>query len=415
MKHVQLSMRLFSDGNKPKASHQVAFQWFSLKTGKWVQFSRRNTNAQGNISVRLVATVFGGPSSAPLLRAVENGTPTPRVLSSGPMLRFDARSQILFADFGQVEVLDDAVYKRLHLDSGQANSADNIAGVPRKAEMSQAILMHNLNNDAVLRSSMTINRQPAGGLVVNSRDAISPTLATAPTANLTVSKEVETLRAILLERDANLSKETLKVVKKDAELASAKTELTAKAAALRDAERRTKAAEDAVKLAERRADTAEGTLEQLKAKAGKKASIHTVLSGLGTKLSDANTDLKTKDSPFRLGAIKVDLRGDISHDGANITLGKDNPNGSGISTELHISDTTPVSTTAVKVPDVADLTESAARRVLRSVGLRMVASQQPITPAQGTPGQARTQHPAAGQNAEHGGDVLVVFGVLNAG
>ena len=84
-----------------------------------------------------------------------------------------------------------------------------------------------------------------------------------------------------------------------------------------------------------------------------------------------------------------------------------------MSTELHVDQSTQADD-VVKVPDVLGLTENAARRVIRSVGLRLAPARQTLKAGTGTPGQSISQHPVAGEMARHGSEVLVVFGAAAA-
>jgi hypothetical protein len=117
--------------------------------------------------------------------------------------------------------------------------------------------------------------------------------------------------------------------------------------------------------------------------------------------------------PFRLSDVKVNLRGRLSNGGDMISLGE-TADGGGISASL-ITDAPAPNVPTREVPSVLGLTESAAGRVLRSVGFRMNAATQLLAKGAGVPGQAVAQHPAAGQPTEFGASVLVVFGVRSQG
>ncbi|NLE97823.1 MAG: PASTA domain-containing protein [Propionibacterium sp.] len=153
-----------------------------------------------------------------------------------------------------------------------------------------------------------------------------------------------------------------------------------------------------------------GALEEvheLSDRLGTETKVIDVIAGLGTQLSATNEQLATQPTPFRLANVRLDLRGRLGGDGQTIVLdGK--PDGSGITADL-ITEPTESAVPQQPVPGVVGLTESAAARVLRSVGLRMESATQQLAAGQGVPGQAVAQHPAAGTQVEYGSSVLVVF------
>ena len=135
---------------------------------------------------------------------------------------------------------------------------------------------------------------------------------------------------------------------------------------------------------------------------------------LGTELVGAQTALKS--SGFSLGSISVNARGLVQGDGSRLNLLdiadlKTLP--AGVLSDVRIDltpDTTVGGEAQIAVPDVAQLTETAARRVLASVGLVLDASYGPrALNGDASEGQAMLQTPGHGTGVARGARVLVIF------
>jgi hypothetical protein len=377
MPDLILRARLFDDDDKPVARHAVAVEMFDLSSGTWRPFVEARSDDKGTIDTRFDLGRLSIGKLGPALRLVEPGTPT-RVLSPGAMLSVSGRARDVLADFGEVERLGDTSFDRR--DTGGA-MRDTVAGLARKAGVPQTNILRNI----------TLN--PRLGTVIGASatrpapvDTARPAIARAE-MDPGIAAEIETMRAINIDAAAKLSE-------KDRIIATREHELTLKNAALDAALARATAAEA----------KAEGTGT---AATGKQADIQSVFTGIGAKLGETQAVLKTAKNPFRIGNIRVDLKGALAEEG-KIVLGADRGDGSGLSVDM-TPDTGARDDTTVTVPDVTGLTLSAARRVLRSVGLKIETATQTVKPDGAPHGQALRQTPAAGGRAPHGSAVLVVF------
>lgn len=149
-------------------------------------------------------------------------------------------------------------------------------------------------------------------------------------------------------------------------------------------------------------------IEELTANTRQAQPIEKVFSGIASQVNIAEETIKQSNIPYKLGNIKVDMRGSLLDEGTKIVVGEGD---GGITTEL-INKTVDSGEVDATVPDIVGLTENAARRVLRSVGLRMKAAYKNVNESDSkeTPGQALSQHPTAESQVASGSSVLVVFG-----
>ncbi|WP_203567263.1 PASTA domain-containing protein [Aestuariimicrobium ganziense] len=149
-------------------------------------------------------------------------------------------------------------------------------------------------------------------------------------------------------------------------------------------------------------------LVELRQSLGNPAPVVDVIGGIGAQLAATNQVLAAQPIPFRLERATLDLRGTLGASGDTIAL--DGQGAGGVKAELVID--APSSARVTQgVPSVVGLTESAAQRVLRSVGFKLDAATQVVGDGGATPGQAIMQHPVAGAQADFGTSVLVVFAV----
>lgn len=291
------------------------------------------------------------------LRLVDHSTQEVLIVAADPMWVFEP--DILLADFGDIRLLKEPYHRK-----GIKVEGDLVIGEPQDRE-------------AVSGTEVQVVIRKLRNELADSRAALVST-----NGELDVRTEQlnsHKVRLASVTSDLDLHKEQLTVATHD--LGTVRTELSAAIAEV---------------------GTLRGTL-------GTPTKVLDVISGLGSQLSATNIELAKQPTPFRLAEVKLDLRGRLGSNGDTIVMdGKGD--GSGLSAELVVD----ASTSAVPtqgVPSVSGLTESAAARVLRSVGFRMDTATQLLAVGTGVPGQAVAQHPAAGQQAEFGTSVLVVFGV----
>ncbi|MEM9059518.1 MAG: PASTA domain-containing protein [Pseudomonadota bacterium] len=417
MRGIIATAQIFSEEGKPAADLALVVEVFLLEARTWEPLDEAQTNREGMVGFKIDGRIFEGARAAPTLRLVEEGDPAPRILATGGIMQFDPRRQLLEVDFGRIDRLEETAFPMLKASASLNRIPHTVAGVSLQEGRSEVALNRNLRmiagaNDSLATMTRTgndviIGDIRRGSIVTNTDDRVISAAGTDRIASategivaVTSTKELDALRAITLEQNQ-------RIVLKDQELAVSKADLLTTS-------NRLTVAETALAAEKKRADEATAKVVELEKTKGVDADVADLVTGLGTKLSLANTSLRTQAHPFRIGTVRVDLKGTPSADGGRIALGgTGDGTSSGLSTELHVGSGTGTNDD-VAVPDVQGLTESAARRVIRSVGLRLAPAYQVVKPGLGTPGQSISQVPAAGAQAKHGAEVLVVFGTAPA-
>jgi hypothetical protein len=392
MGKVVATVHLLTDEGKVAAGHTLSLEAYHLKNRRWQAVARTKTDASGKATLTSATNVVS-ETMAPALRLTEAGSPAPRILAHGGLTQYDARQETLFLDFGKVERLEETAHRLLHTDKRFARTNESISGAPVAPQIStlavNRLVMANptLTNNLLRADVVRERAQPQA-------DLTGVALDPAVTATLLNTKEIDTLKARELQLNAQLLDKSREFTLTTEKLSTATSRIGSLEANL------TQTSAEKEALAKK--------VETFEANTRTPAAIDTVLLGLGSKVSISNARMKSESLPYRLGNVKIDLRGSVSPDGESIIMGDSD---GGVSTEL-ISNNASAEETRVTVPAVVGLTETAARRVLRSVGLRMTTAHQQLAEGTGTPGQALSQHPAASSEANHGTSVLAVFGEL---
>lgn len=379
MGKVVATVQLFTDEGKPASGHTLKLEAFNLEKNAWLAVASGKTDAKGNI--QLTAGVVSG-ALAPALRLVEEGNPAPRVLSHGGLQTYNKRSQLLFLDFGKVERLEETAHALQYTQSRFSRSKETVAGA---ATVPTQTSMLTLNRVAIANPQLFTG--------VNVAAEVEPKITATPViqAELLKNKEIQVLKARELELNADLMDKT--------------RQNTLYAERIETADKQIAVLEQDLSSIRVEKQALSRELELIKTKQKQPAELEGMLLGLGARLDASAKQMKQEQLPYRIGNIKVDLHGALTPDGQSFVFGE----GGGISTEL-INDEAAAAEAQVPVPAIEGLTESAARRVLRSVGLRMSIAHQQLKPGQGVPGQAIGQHPASGGELPHGSEVMVVFG-----
>ncbi|MFW5844886.1 MAG: PASTA domain-containing protein [Planctomycetota bacterium] len=172
-----------------------------------------------------------------------------------------------------------------------------------------------------------------------------------------------------------------------------------------------------LRTTEQKLRTTEQENQAIRAQVSTAQPIQQVAASIGGELHKANLNLKQQAQGYRLGRVQLNLRGVLSGDGTSISmptaaeLGDEKVQGKlqDIGFEL-MPEPEEDGDDQVPVPDVRGLTETAARRVLQSVGLHMESVTQAVSAQRQIPlGQAFLQSPQAGEPAPRRGNVLVTF------
>lgn len=362
--------RLVDADAKPVAGVRVEVQLFYLHSNGWVSVGPATSGASGDLRGKGVIADDTVPL-APAMRLVESGGVV--VLSSTPRVSRRARAALLNVDFGVLTRLPDA------------------ARFVQPRAATRGILDDPFVVGGVVRAA-------AGGLqaveVAALKAEVTKTVEGQFATRLSASAKA------LAERDADMAAQRMALAERETALADVSLKLTKSEAAL--ASLRAGAA-----VGDPRLSAAEGVSET-------SIGVGDLATKLGTELVGAQAALSS--SGFSLGNITVNARGLIQGDGSRLSLLnmadlKALPSGVLSDVKIDLKPDRPAAVEAGLVaPDVRQLTETAARRVLASVGLMLEASFGP--PGLGeavAEGQAMLQTPEPGAATARGGRVLVVF------
>lgn len=330
----------------------VELQAFDRTAGGWVTLGATTTSPTGLVRAR-AALQNDSPILAPALRLVEKGAAV--VLSASPRLAVAEGGAALVADFGELTHLPEP-----------------LRFVPPRG---------------------TKARVPDDPFVVGA--LVGPAAAAAEVADTAAAQKA--LREQVQAEVTHTYEERLLKAQQDQSAAQAMADRHAAELQVAKAE-----IERLVKLPPGAAIAVGGPV-----KMSEFASV------IGNEIGSAQQALKS--SGYALGAISLTAKTLVENDGSVRFLGKDDLKGlsgralSDLVLQFRPDDNAGAAS-ALRVPDVRQLTESAARRILASVGLVLEAhlGSRDIEPAS-APGQAMLQSPAAGQPAVPGARVLVVF------
>lgn len=346
-------VRLLQEGGKPAPGIALQLEALDLRSGTFVTISKGESDAEGLVKAEL------DPARAPpslALRLRLQASADPAVLVAAP--RFKGTATALLADFGSLQLLGER--QRVPLPAATGEFARD-------------------------------------GLLVAALPGEKGSVSGAPEPGDSNERALATIRS--LEAQLQL---------RQAENATLQRELAASAAQVQD--QQAQVAAQAAELARAKED-----LGLFRQQADQKVEVGDYAVALGGELERAQ--LQLKQGNFRLGAVAVTTRAFIDGGGTALQF----PNRadradvaaaavSDISIAFQPADAGAADDGKVTVPDVRQLTESAVRRVLASVGLQLDATHGPLgLVAAAVEGQAMLQTPAAGAKAARGESILVVF------
>lgn len=346
--------RLVDAKGAAQAGLTIDLQAFDRTAGGWVTLASAVSSATGLLRGKGVLE-NDSPILAPALRLVEHGAAV--VLSATARLALADKGALLNVDFGELTRLP-----------------EKLRFVPPRAAL------ESVPDDPLL----------VGALVGPAAAATEPADNAAAQNALRTQVRLEVTR----EYEARLT-QAQKAQAGAQEQAQAKaTELDAARAEIAQ-----------LKAAAAGADPA--------ALAGGPVKVSDFASTIGSEIGSAQVALKR--SGYSLGTISLSAKTLVQTDGTVSFPSKDELKGvpgralSDLVLQFRPDDTA-ADTGGVRVPDLRQLTESAARRVLASLGLVLEAHRgaRELQP-DSAPGQAMLQTPAAGQSAAPGARVLVVF------
>ncbi len=433
MKTITASVRILNDGNKPASGITVNLEMYVLKSNRWLRVGTGKTDVKGNWNVS-VARNTPNEVYAPMLRLIEPGNPSPKVLAQHAYLKYDAAKGILAADFGVVERLENETYKLTATTSQFARSTLYVAAQADQPPEVRTRVAARLNI-----AGATVPRVSTTASPVKANEAELIKLRTSETQ---LKDAIASKEALISARDLELSKvrtsETeLKrtittkdqlISAKEAELSQVRTSetelkrtLTTKEQLISTRDQELKQAKlqitDLNKTLQERLKEMERLKKQREAATGEAPAtpLSTIATNIGSEVDNANKTLQSRNLPYQFGRINLSLAGAVAEDGQSIALARLSDAAkekalSNVKLELLPTKGQADLRDAVTVPDVSGLTETVVRRLLNSVGLKLEVVSKSLGEKSGIPvGQSIQQSPKAGANAARNGTVLVVF------
>lgn len=416
-----------ADGNVAVGA-ALDVQLFDLKTGAWASASSAKTDAAG--TAKGAGTIADDTLPfAPAFRLVEGAG----VISAAPEFTRNARTGALTIDFGQVRRLapaETAIARTLSArtlrtatpiggvvatDAPIAAPSVDVAAIRAQAvdDTTRTFNARLAKNDQDLAARDTQISAQAKQLA--ERDAqIAAVRAEKADAAKAADETTKTLNTRLVQRDQELAARDAQLADRSRVVAEQETEISSLRATLVARE---------VEIEDIKATLPVGTTTGTTG--GTAGTINPAVTTLRTvAVTDLATDMATqldtaqktlKPTGFSLGTIQISAKGVLRDTGSmefpdTETL-KALPQDSLSDLKFQfIPEKVPTSDDGPRVPDVLQLTESAVRRVLTSVGLVLEASTGPrgLNPAV-APGQAMVQSPGAGTIIARGARVMVIF------
>lgn len=349
--------RLVNTLEAPVAGLKVELQIFDRQTGAWAAVSSGVSSATGLLRGK-GSLDQDSALLAPAMRLIEAGQLA--VLSAAPRLSQDGEPAMLYVDFGELLLLDPAV-----------RFVQPRAALARVAD------------DPFTVGALVGRLTPAMQLLDTSASLIA--------LRAQISDELQhNFAATLAEKDSALADKERQLGAREQELAAARTTI------------------DGLRTRAGVTPAAVG-LREIAAPVG----VAEFASQVGVAIGGAQAALKS--TGFSLGRVALTARALVGNNATLSFLDKDElkgiPAGSLSDLELQFGpDRQAVGGGGLLVPDVRQLTESAARRIIASVGLVMETSHgsSELQP-DAAEGQAMLQSPAPGTAVASGARVLVVF------
>lgn len=366
---ANFQLRVLKPDGSPAEGVSLVLQGFDFTKRSWALMIREvKTDAKGAVNRRLQSFEKFLQRGMMKFRFVTGSTRSPQIVAITDIVTQKANTDLINFDFGEVVLLEEPFKTKSAVQNQRAKTL-TFAALPSGAPIGQS-----------------------GGSVLKSDD-------------------VELKRRINILAESKIQELKVEQEKLLGRLSSANRRAQEAEANAADATERLQSLKQSLADKDRSLDDTSARIRTLQDAVTVKSDIGSVVSTIGDQISAANLGMKNKGARFKIAKVAVDLKGAITDSGNSIIMndklasGNDAANLSTIRADLDFDDT-PEETTVLKVPDIIGLTESAAKRVLASVGLKANLA---YRVARKGIGQAIHQAPVAGAETEHGSVVMVVI------
>lgn len=440
MKAILAYAKIQSEKGRDIAGLKIELQMYVNNSGRWVEIAEAVTNAKGDW--RINYTKADNLADAPALRIVEAGVLDSRVLSAGGMYSYSKTKQKLRVDFGVITHLTEA-YPMTASHSLFRRTKHLVVGMYKRQQATRAVIAKALLDART--GGLKIGNIRDEGLAGNATEIDASLIAAVEEGDFDPYKTYEKTAADAdgkpvagAERDLafeigmlrgrkqvdEINVEFLKLKARELEL---ETQLNQKTVQESQSAEKIKIADERIATLEtdlqtkiQEKDILRAENESLQNSASRKTNIQDIAFNIGAQVDEANKKMAIQSRPYRLGKVDLNLKGVISDDGQAMTLAnasdleKTNAENvlAGVQFEL-IPDNSSAVDTSVKVPDIVGLTETAVRRLLTAVGLRIETANKSVGENATVPiGQCIQQSPKSNSTTSRGSTVIVVFSAL---
>lgn len=427
MKTIELFAQVHTASGQPCQGLAVVLESFALATAVWQPVGQASTDAQGQLHLKL-ALPTAGAAHAPLVRLVLAGEPADRVLATGGRVVYAPRTGLLTVDMGAVTLLDEHAAAPASTQRRLKGVGLRLAGVatPAIAVAKPAGLVGvPIKPIGTLIDPVVVAPVAAAGTLTTIDPAVLQNLQNLQTVNATQQLQLRQLTDQTVALQTTVDLVTQRANAADAQVETLRLNL----ASLQDQNLATTKTlqltqSDAASLREQVASLAlenKGLKDALAqpavgvATTPRVANLQSLTSDLHTQFNSASLNLIQSGAGMQLGDVRIRVRGKIGADGSFQLPGVDELAKPGVSEGLDEIDVslggapgTAAADPTVNVPDLNRLTESAARQVLQSLGLRLDIATG-LREEGYASGQAMRQQPRATLKAPRGSQVLVVF------
>ena len=374
-----------TDG-KPAGGLDVRLQSFSLASGRWSNVGSASTDSSGKLSITGRLNVDdGGP--APQVRLVRASNTA--VLSEGGRINYDKAKGELGIEFGTIVDLGEQTIQPAVLAARFARTRLVLGGAPTVAVNAATV------NAASNRAEANINVQPQVMMLNRQILARDDTITS-------LQKQLAEERSTSERLTANIARIPM---------------LEATAAEKVNVENQLKAERVRIGQLEKRIADVRAENERLAAPRPKTIAVSTMAANLGTEIRSAQERLSNTQGALQLANVRIKLKGLPEEGGTKVTLPdeKDFEKANFIAgladIDFHFrpAEEPDPTTGEVTVPDLRRMTEGAVRQVLHAIGLTLDPVAGPQASGGVAAGQASLQAPRAGETAERGSTVTVIF------
>jgi hypothetical protein len=387
MKLIQVSAKFFSGTGVVATGLTVAIEVFQLASNSWIELAQAVTNTDGQISNNI--RFASADPYAPNLRLREKNSNPVRILAQNPYVSYQVQSELLLCDFGVIEQLDTKAYRNQETQTAFAADKTLISGQAKRPNVS-AVNIGRLSEISRVENAI-------------STEGIAPLSDSRPVLE-SFDAELIKFHSIEAQLQQTISEKERIILDKDSLLVSTKKQVTD----LQQEVEHIKTSESLLKQKN----------ELFTQEANRLNPVQDIAMNIGTQINSANQKLREDSTPYQIHNIQLELRGTFSNDGKEIALAKladgqeGLQNASVLKLDL-IANQKLGSDLTIIVPDVTGLTETAVRRLLKSVGLQTQSLNKSVKSGSGfVHGQAISQSPAAGSKIPQNQTIMVIFATV---